>query len=76
MDEQTDKNGTRAQRAVLLNCCTLWYTFEKMLDLETLYRDHPESCDSDDFVPWTMDTTESKRDDFIETSGTQTLTGF
>ncbi|VDK71443.1 unnamed protein product [Litomosoides sigmodontis] len=74
MDEQKDKSGTRAQQAVLLNCCTLWHTFEKMLDLETLYRDHPESCDGDDFVPWTVDTTESKRDDFIETSGTQILT--
>ncbi|CAG9537664.1 unnamed protein product [Cercopithifilaria johnstoni] len=72
MDEHKDKNSTRVQKTVLLNCCTLWHTFEKMLDLETLHRDHPEACDDD--VSWAMDTTESKRDDFIETSGTQTLT--
>lgn len=76
MDEQKDKKRAKMQQTLVLNCCTLWHTFEKMLDLKTLHRDHPESCDDDDFVSWTMDTTESKRDDFTETSGTQILTGF
>uniref|UniRef100_A0A0R3RGM5 Non-specific serine/threonine protein kinase n=1 Tax=Elaeophora elaphi TaxID=1147741 RepID=A0A0R3RGM5_9BILA len=74
IEEQKDKNYTKAQQAVLLNCCTLWHTFEKILNLETLYRDHPEACNDDDFMSWATDTTESKRDDFMETSGTQILT--
>lgn len=75
MDERKDKNCTKAQQTLLLNCCTLWHTFEKMLDLETLYRDHPETCD-DEFVSSTIDVTESKREDFTETSGIQALIGF
>ncbi|KAL3994636.1 FAT domain family protein [Acanthocheilonema viteae] len=74
MDEQKDKSVTGAEQIVLLNCCTLWRKFEKILDLEILHGDHPEACDDGDFLSWTMDITESKRDDFIETSGTQTLT--
>lgn len=77
MDEQKDRNGTRVQKTLLLNCCTLWHTFEKILDLEKLHLDHPEVCDDDDeFLSSTTDATDSKRDDFIETSGTQALTGF
>ncbi|KAK6104161.1 FAT domain family protein [Brugia pahangi] len=72
MDEQKNKSCT--QQTPLLNCCTLWHTFEKILDLETLYQDHPEACDDDDFVSRTVDTTENKRDDFMENSATQTLT--
>ncbi|EJD75551.1 FAT domain-containing protein [Loa loa] len=74
MDEQKDKNCTKAEQILLLNCCTLWHTFEEIFDLETLYRNHPETCNNDDFVLCAMDTIESKRDDFVETSGTQTLT--
>ncbi|KAM3719228.1 Transformation/transcription domain-associated protein [Dirofilaria immitis] len=73
MDEHKDKNGTKAKQTLLLNCCTLWQSFEKLFDLETLYRDHPEIYDGDDIALWAQDTTENKRDDFVETSGTQIL---
>ncbi|VDK69125.1 unnamed protein product, partial [Onchocerca ochengi] len=73
MDEHKEKNDTKTQQTLLLNCCTLWQSFEKIFDLETLHRDHPEACDDDDFASWTLDTVESKRDDFLETSGTQIL---
>lgn len=76
MDEHKEKNDTKTQQTLLLNCCTLWQSFEKIFDLETLHRDHPEACDDDDFASWTLDTVESKRDDFLETSGTQILSGF
>ncbi|VDP13889.1 unnamed protein product [Onchocerca flexuosa] len=73
MDEHKDKNGAKTQQTLLLNCSTLWQSFEKIFDLETLHRDHPEASDDDDFASWTLDTVESKRDDFLETSGTQIL---
>ncbi|VDM94952.1 unnamed protein product [Thelazia callipaeda] len=68
------KMSSKIQQTVLVNCFTLWHTFEKTLDLEVFRRDHGGEHDgNNDAVFSSQNVTESKREDFSEHSGAQTL---